>query len=193
MGFNYLSIHLCPHTTLSISRALILLPIISTLHWLPHKVCHIRGVHCVHVGFYIIYYSSSHLTKAQIPETETLYYGCFIFKRYARWASPVVQWLRICLAMQGILVWSLVQEDPTCSRATKAAHHNYGACTLESGNCNYWAHAVQLLKPAPTACAPRHERPPQWEAPADRNEEEPHSPQLEKAYVQHRRLSTTNE
>ena len=91
MGFNYLSTYLRPETTMSNSRALIVLPIISTLHWLPHKVCHIGGVDCAYVGFYIIYYSSSHLTKAQIPETETLYDGCFIFKRYTWWASPVVQ------------------------------------------------------------------------------------------------------
>ena len=40
-------------------------------------------------------------------------------------ASLVVQWLRICLAMQGTPVQSLVQEDPTCHRATKPTHHSY--------------------------------------------------------------------
>ena len=40
-------------------------------------------------------------------------------------ASLVVQWLRICLAMQGTPVRSLVQEDPTCRVATKATHHNH--------------------------------------------------------------------
>ena len=40
-------------------------------------------------------------------------------------ASLVVQWLRICLAMQGTWVWSLVQEDPTYRRATKSIWHNY--------------------------------------------------------------------
>ena len=30
-------------------------------------------------------------------------------------ASLLVQWLRICLAMQGTQVQSLVWEDPTCS------------------------------------------------------------------------------
>ena len=39
--------------------------------------------------------------------------------------SLVVQWLRICLPMQGTRVPSLVQEDPTCCRATKPVHHNY--------------------------------------------------------------------
>ena len=31
----------------------------------------------------------------------------------------VVQWLRICLPMQGTHVQALFQEDPTCCRATK--------------------------------------------------------------------------
>ena len=30
--------------------------------------------------------------------------------------SLVVQWLRVCLLMQGTWVQSLVQEDPTCHR-----------------------------------------------------------------------------
>ena len=40
-------------------------------------------------------------------------------------ASLVVQWLRICLAMQGTLIASLVREDPTCHGATKPVCHNY--------------------------------------------------------------------
>ena len=39
--------------------------------------------------------------------------------------SLVVQWLRIHLPMQGTRVQSLVQEDPTCRRATKPMRHNY--------------------------------------------------------------------
>ena len=39
--------------------------------------------------------------------------------------SLVVQWLRICLQMQGIWVRALVREDPTCCRATKSVRHNY--------------------------------------------------------------------
>ena len=50
-------------------------------------------------------------------------------------ASLVVQQLRICLAMQGTLAWSLIREDPTCHRATKPMCHDY------------WAHVLQLLKP----------------------------------------------
>ena len=37
-------------------------------------------------------------------------------------ASLVVQWLRICLPMQGTQVSPLVQEDPTCHSAAKPMH-----------------------------------------------------------------------
>ena len=41
------------------------------------------------------------------------------------WASLVVQWLRICLLMQGTRVRALVWEDPTCRGATRPVSHNY--------------------------------------------------------------------
>ena len=47
-----------------------------------------------------------------------------VFKIKTR-ASLVVQWLRICLPMQGTQVRALVQEDPTCCRAAKPMCHNY--------------------------------------------------------------------
>ena len=55
-------------------------------------------------------------------------------------ASLVVQWLGICLPMQGTRVWALVWEDPTCRGATGPVSHNYWAC-------------------ASGACAPQQERP----------------------------------
>ena len=65
-------------------------------------------------------------------------------------ACLVVQWLRICLSMQGTCVPSLVWEYPTCHGATKPACHNYRARVL------------QLLKPPrPKACAPQQEKSPQ--------------------------------
>ena len=39
--------------------------------------------------------------------------------------SLVVQWLRICLPIQGTRVRALVRGDPTCHGATKPVHHNY--------------------------------------------------------------------
>ena len=50
-----------------------------------------------------------------------------------RRASLVVQWLRICLPMQGTWVRALVWEDPTCHGATGPMSHNYWACA--SGAC----------------------------------------------------------
>ena len=35
------------------------------------------------------------------------------------------------LSMRKMWVQSLIQEDPTCHRATKPVHHNYRACALE--------------------------------------------------------------
>ena len=46
-------------------------------------------------------------------------------KILANRASLVVQWLRICLLMQGTWVRALVWEDPTCRGATRPVSHNY--------------------------------------------------------------------
>ena len=46
--------------------------------------------------------------------------------------SLVVQGLGICLPLQGILVQSLVREDPICRRANRPVCHNYRACALDS-------------------------------------------------------------
>ena len=43
-------------------------------------------------------------------------------------------WLN--LPMQETWVWSLIQEDSTCLRATEPVHHNYWACALEPESCN---------------------------------------------------------
>ena len=40
-------------------------------------------------------------------------------------ASLVVQWISICLPMQGTRVQGLAQEDPTCHGATKPMHPSY--------------------------------------------------------------------
>ena len=64
----------------------------------------------------------------------------FIIQKDVCRASLVVQRLKVHFAMQGTLVRSLVQEDSTCSEATKPMHHNYWS--LQS-----------------TACAPQQEKP----------------------------------
>ena len=42
-----------------------------------------------------------------------------------RGTSLVVQWLRVCLPMQGTQAQSLVPEDPTCQETNKPESHNY--------------------------------------------------------------------
>ena len=60
------------------------------------------------------------------PILYTLFYRLYFLLNNIMWrASLVVQWLRICLSMQGTRVQSLVQEHPTCLGATKPVHHNY--------------------------------------------------------------------
>ena len=85
--------------------------------------------------------------------------------------SLVVQWLRTHLPLQGTRVWALIQEDPTCHRATKPMRHNYLAWALEPASHNYWARVPQLLKPAclePMLCNKRSHH---NEKPMHRNKE----------------------
>ena len=48
-----------------------------------------------------------------------------MIKKALEGTSLVVQWLRIRLPIQGIWVWSLLWEDPTCWGATKPVGRNY--------------------------------------------------------------------
>ena len=48
-----------------------------------------------------------------------------LYKKLMHRASLVVQWLRICLLMQGTWVRALVWEDPTCRGAARPVSHNY--------------------------------------------------------------------
>ena len=49
---------------------------------------------------------------------------CMALKTSDR-ASLVVQWLGVCLLMQGTRVRALVWEDPTCHGAIRPVSHNY--------------------------------------------------------------------
>ena len=75
--------------------------------------------------------------------------------------------------MQGTRVRSLVQEDPTCRRATEPMHHNYWACALELMSHNYWARMLQLLKPVRLEPVLHNKRSHRNEKPAHHNEEQP--------------------
>ena len=97
-------------------------------------------------------------------------WGFFSSFKMPTGALLVAQWLGIRLPMQGTQVWALVQEDPTCCRATKPVRHNYWDCALQPASHSYWARVPQLLKPArlePTL----HKRSHRKEKPAHRNEE----------------------
>ena len=96
------------------------------------------------------------------------------FKNEMTGTSLVAQWLRIHLPMQGTRIRALVQEDPTCRRATKPVCHNYWDCALEPASHSYWARMPQLLKPTCLEPVLRNEKPPQWEACAPQRRVAPH-------------------
>ena len=83
--------------------------------------------------------------------------------------SLVVQWLGVCLPMQGTWVRSLVREVPICHGAT---------CIKTTEACVPRAHTLQ------------QEMPPQWEVCTAQLEHGSRSLQLEKARMQQRRPST---
>ena len=96
----------------------------------------------------------------------------------------MVQYLRIHLPTQGTWVQSLVQEDPTCCRATKAHLPQL------LSQCS-WACELPTTEPmSPRACALKQEKPPQWEARILQWRLAPGSPQLEKARAQQKRPNT---
>ena len=83
-------------------------------------------------------------------------------------------WIRICLSRQGTWVWSLVQEDSTCHRATKAqGPQALGAMHLQPMLCNERSQ--------------QHQRSPHSTAKTS-----PHSLHLEKGHAQSWRPSATN-
>ena len=62
--------------------------------------------------------------------------------------SLVVQWLRICLSMQGTQGGSLVQEDATCLRSTKPrALQLRSLCVLEPTLHNRKSHHSETPTP----------------------------------------------
>ena len=106
----------------------------------------------------------------------------YMYKEIVGGASLMAQWWRICLSIQETWVQSLIQEDPRCSGANKPVHHSYWACTLETGNHNYWAHMPQLLKSmCPRASALQQKKLPDWEAHAPPLDSSPCSLQPKKS------------
>ena len=91
----------------------------------------------------------------------------------------VVQWLGIRFAMQGTLVPSLVQEDPTCHRATEPVHHS---------NLSPWTTIPEAR--TPRVLSLQQENTMQWEACALQVESSQRLPQLERAHAQQWRPRT---
>ena len=85
-----------------------------------------------------------------------------MFKKYPGGTSPVVQWLKTCLPMQGPWVRSLIQELRVHMLQGKKAG------------------VEQLLNLHSRPCEPQQAKPQQWEAGVPHLESKPHSPQLEK-------------
>ena len=92
--------------------------------------------HDNHLLFNDINYYLSNILYVEVPDL------IFWTQRRLRspWISPVIQWLRMCLSVQGTRVWPLVREDPICLKATKPAHHKYWTCALEPMACNMRSH-----------------------------------------------------
>ena len=80
---------------------------------------------------YWVYIICQWLEALQKPNQKKKNENLFFLKQTAEHkkgrASLVVQWLRICLPMQGTRVRALVWEDPTCHGATRPVSHNYWA------------------------------------------------------------------
>ena len=73
--------------------------------------------------------------------------------------SPLAQWLRIRLPMQGMRVRDLVREDHTCRKATNPTTTE--ACVPLAEQLSLCAATTEAC--APRAHAPQREKPPQWE------------------------------
>ena len=66
------------------------------------------------------------------------------------------------------------QEDSTCCRATKSMYHNFWACPLAPGNCNYrslhaWACVLQREKSPQGGAHEPHPR--NWKSPGQSNKD----------------------
>ena len=99
---------------------------------------------------------------------QSLIHWVFCISNHLNWkevikgTSPVVQWLRIHLPMQGTRAWSLVQEGPTLGGASKPVSHN----------CWAWAPRaceLHLLKPTCLEAVLHNKRNHHKEKPRHRN------------------------
>ena len=77
-----------------------------------------------------------------------------------RWTSLMVQWIRICLPMQGAWVWSLVWDDSRCLGASRAlASQLLSPCSLTFRPPLLSLCVTATEAEVPRACTPQQERP----------------------------------
>ena len=105
-------------------------------------------------------------------------------------ASFLVQWLRICLPMQGHQFNPWSGKIPHATGQLSSCPTTTEPALWSPISRNYWAHVLQLLKPVHLEPVLRHEKPPQWETPHAAMKSSPRSPQLEKAWAWQWRPST---
>ena len=97
----------------------------------------------------------------------------FALQGYFPSTSLVVQWIGICLPMQGTRVQSLVLGDSTWHGATNPVHHDDWVCALEPESHSYWPHVLQLLKTTCLEPVLRNKRSHPNEKPTHHNQEWP--------------------
>ena len=130
-------------------------------------------------------------TRLSIPGMTRLARGRVTFSTESG-TSLVVQWIRICLAMQGTWVQSLVLEGPTCCRATKPMAHNYWVSALEPGSCSSWDRVPQPPRPCTLEAVLSHRGASAMRSSRATTKESARSRTLEKAHVQQQRPSAKN-
>ena len=101
-------------------------------HRVREDICHAYNWHGCYVEYIKNYSRLQGLSSDQPPHP-----GDQSLTGAMSGAPLVVQWLRICIAMQGTWVWSPAQEDLTCLRATEPHVPHSWACALERGIRNY--------------------------------------------------------
>ena len=91
--------------------------------------------------------------------------------------SLVVQWLRICLLVQGTWIWSLVWKDAACLRTTTPTCYNS-------------PRTATAVNHVPRAYALQREESPQWEAQALQGRVDPTHRTVRKPHAKQPRAST---
>ena len=130
--------------------------------------------------------SQAHIPPGPHLGTDLQWVRPFHFKTL--WGLPlVVQWIRICLPVQGTQIQSLVCKDSTnCGATNPGSHNNWVVCH------NYGSSSASTTgAPTPRACAPQ-KRSHCGEKSPHSMKSRPCSPQLEKTCMQQRRPGTAD-